>query len=173
MTDEMLSRISFSFFLSYRHPFFMSLNECIIHQKKKLIKRQSSSRLRTLRTANAPSVVVFTCSHLLITYSRSLIFAISSCTGAPPLCHHHAQRGRICDLISPGDIKEKPCFIHRHKAPEFAQIKFARLCLRAWARGLTPIEMTRFLTLMKEKGGTENVTSHWRGCMRRRKKMHF
>lgn len=39
-------------------------------------------------------------------------------------------KGGICDLISPGNIKEKQCFIHRHKAPEFTQIKFARLCLR-------------------------------------------
>ena len=39
-------------------------------------------------------------------------------------------KGGICDLISPGNIKEKKCFIHLRKAPEFTQIKFARLCLR-------------------------------------------
>lgn len=62
--------------------------------------------------------------------------------------------------MSPGDIKETPCFIHRHKAAEFAQIKFSRLCLRAPARGLTPTEMIGFLRLMKE----EKKKSHAERC---------
>ena len=60
-------------------------------------------------------------------------------------------KGGICDLISPGNIKEKRCFIHRRKAPEFAQIKFARLCLRDQAWGLTRIEMIGFLRVIKNK----------------------
>lgn len=65
-------------------------------------------------------------------------------------------KGGICDLISPGNIKKKQCFIHRHKAPEFTQIKFARLCLRDQAWGLTHIEMIGFLRLIyKKRGGRE------------------
>lgn len=72
-----------------------------------------------------------------------LILRRGSCTVSPP-----SSKGGICDLISPGNIKEKPCFIHRHKAPEFTQIKFARLCLRDQAWGLTHIEMIGFLRLI-------------------------
>lgn len=67
-------------------------------------------------------------------------------------------KGGICDLISPGNIKEKKCFIHRRKAPEFTQIKFTRLCLRDQAGGLTRIEVIGFLrgikikSNLKEKG---------------------
>lgn len=79
-------------------------------------------------------------------------------------------KGGICDLISPGNIKEKQCFIHRHKAPEFTQIKFARLCLRDQAWGLTHIEMIGFLRLIKEEGGREcykfrgGLPGVFRGC---------
>lgn len=53
-----------------------------------------------------------------------------SCTVSPP-----SSKGGMWDLISPGNIKEAPCFIQQHKAPEFTQIKFSRLCLRDQARG--------------------------------------
>lgn len=60
-------------------------------------------------------------------------------------------KGGICDLISPGNIKEKQCFIHRHKAPEFTQIKFTCLCLKDQAWGLTRIEMIGFLWFIYNK----------------------
>lgn len=77
-------------------------------------------------------------------------------------------KGGICDLISPGNIKEKRCFIHRHKAPEFTQIKFARLCLKDQAWGLTRIEMIGFLWFIykkkKKAGGVGKVQQRtgWR-----------
>lgn len=60
-------------------------------------------------------------------------------------------KGGICDLISPDNIKEKQCFIHRRKAPDFTQIKFACLCLRDQAWDLTHIEMIGFLRGIKIK----------------------
>lgn len=152
--DEIEDQLSLFFFLT----FFMSRTQCVIHQK--LIKSQSPS---------CPCMM-----HIPV-YLRvgAAIFPRSQrwryTVGASSFLSHPAQgflhcvttelKGGICDLISPGNIKERQCFIHLHKAPEFTQIKFARLCLRDQAWGLTHIEMIGFLRLIKEEGGREKVMS--------------
>lgn len=164
MTDEMKSEINFRFLsLSRFHSFFVSFTECIIHQKKK----------RDQKAISIMSVyVAYTCvsSAVIFPRSQSWRYAAGASSFLSPLaqgllhCVTIELKGGICDLISPGNIKEKLCFIHRHKAPEFTQIKFARLCLRDQARGLTHIEMIGFLRHIKEEGGRENVTSSGEDC---------
>lgn len=64
-------------------------------------------------------------------------------------------------MISPDNIKEKQCFIHRRKAPDFTQIKFACLCLRDQAGDLTHIEMIGFLRGIKIKINKKKHVRAW------------
>lgn len=171
-------RSTFFFFL-----FWLSLFLFIVYYSSKT--DQKSVSILCPRMLHVPvyilrvCVVIFPSQPKLKIYSRSFIFSVSSCARGFLHCVTTELKGGICDLISPGNIKEVQCFIHRHKAPEFTQIKFARLCLRDQAWGLTHIEMIGFLRLIKKKeeeeegGGKLWVQERMERWQRRSLMIHF
>lgn len=155
--DEIEDQRSFSLFLA---PFLSSfLSLCVL-----FIKHWSKVNLYHVRVC-CTYLYIFRVCAVIFPRSKSWKYTVGASSFlSPPAqgflhCVTTELKGGICDLISPGNIKEKRCFIHRHKAPEFTQIKFACLCLRDQAWGLTHIEMIGFLRLIKEEGGRRKVMS--------------
>lgn len=99
-------------FLPFIYPLFF---KCIIHQKGKLIKRQYPSHVCTQRTP-----VYLQQSSSVTAEAEDTQWELHLSREAPALSPL-SSKGGICDLISPGNIKEMQCFIHWHKAPEFTQ----------------------------------------------------